>query len=151
VLQQQHLRQKEAQQQREREQAREREREAMYAALASQTLLKRLGGAFWEAFSGAEHKDKSGAALASSASSSTSSSSNVGRNWDAEKVRKVLEGKAVVRVVDVEPPSPKLANAAVQTPAATAASPKMDARKCSSTKVAEVLEESMRSLSLGKK
>ncbi|KAJ7836712.1 hypothetical protein B0H13DRAFT_2106498 [Mycena leptocephala] len=156
VLQQQHLRQKEAQQQREREQAREREREAMYAALASQTLLKRLGGAFWEAFSGAEHKDKSGAALASSSTgSSTASSSNVGRNWDAEKVRKVLEGKAVVRVVDVEPPSPRLANAAVQTPAVTPASPKaspkMEAKRCSSTKVAEVLEESMRSLSLGKK
>ncbi|KZO92044.1 hypothetical protein CALVIDRAFT_329949 [Calocera viscosa TUFC12733] len=57
-------------------------REAFYAAtLASQTLVSKLGSAFWEAFSGP-----------------AGSSSPL----DANKVRAVLEGKAVVRVVDVE-------------------------------------------------
>ncbi|KAJ7655794.1 hypothetical protein DFH06DRAFT_1412815 [Mycena polygramma] len=60
VLQQQQQRQRESarEKERERESAREREREsAMYAAMASQTLLKRLGGAFWDAFSGAGEKN----------------------------------------------------------------------------------------------
>ncbi|KZT61727.1 hypothetical protein CALCODRAFT_427394 [Calocera cornea HHB12733] len=57
-------------------------REAFYAAtLASQTLVSKLGSAFWEAFSGPP--------------GSTSP-------LDANKVRAVLEGKAVVRVVGVE-------------------------------------------------
>jgi hypothetical protein len=51
------------------------------AALASQTLLRRLGGAFWEAFSGGAG---SGAKMGV---------------WDAEEV---LRGRAVVRVVDVD-------------------------------------------------
>lgn len=58
--------------------------QALLASLASQTLLKKMGHAFWDAFSG---------------SSSTSSP----KAWDAEKVRKVLEGSAVLKVVDVEP------------------------------------------------
>jgi hypothetical protein len=66
----------------------EQQQHAMYATLASQTLLKRMGSAFWEAFSGSPG--------ASPSSSSTS------RGWDVEKVRRVLEGKAVVRVVDVD-------------------------------------------------
>ncbi|KAI0682402.1 hypothetical protein BC835DRAFT_1424474 [Cytidiella melzeri] len=61
--------------------------QAMLASMASQTLLAKLGNAFWDAFSG-EPTSRLG----------TSRSA-----WDAEKVRKVLEGKAVVRVVDVEP------------------------------------------------
>jgi bZIP-type transcription factor MBZ1 len=60
---------------------------AMLATMASQTLLGKLGNAFWDAFSG-EHSNRIGASRSA---------------WDAEKVRKVLEGKAVVRVVDVEP------------------------------------------------
>ncbi|KAG8695714.1 hypothetical protein FRC09_008982 [Ceratobasidium sp. 395] len=51
---------------------------ALFATLASQTLLQRMGSAFWDAFS-----SKSGSV-------------------DTDKVRKVLEGTAVVRVVDVE-------------------------------------------------
>ncbi|QRV81883.1 bZIP transcription factor [Ceratobasidium sp. AG-Ba] len=51
---------------------------ALFATVASQTLLGRMGSAFWDAFSG------------------------TGGKTDADKVRKVLEGKAVVRVVDVE-------------------------------------------------
>jgi len=58
-------------------------RQALYAAtLASQTLVTKLGAAFWEAFSGP----------------AGSSSSPL----DANKVRAVLEGKAVVRVVSLE-------------------------------------------------
>ncbi|THH30208.1 hypothetical protein EUX98_g3992 [Antrodiella citrinella] len=65
------------------------EQQAMLAAsIASQTLVRKLGGAFWDAFSGG-----------SSSSVGTSGT----RPWDADKVRKVLEGKAVVRIVDVEP------------------------------------------------
>ncbi|KAH7345772.1 hypothetical protein B0J17DRAFT_764355 [Rhizoctonia solani] len=52
---------------------------AFAASLASQTLLQRMGSAFWDAFS-------------------TGSS----RDVDTNKVRRVLEGKAVVRVVDVD-------------------------------------------------
>ncbi|KAJ6516513.1 hypothetical protein C8R45DRAFT_1059248 [Mycena sanguinolenta] len=137
-----------AQSQRQREKEREREREsqkeretAMYAAMASQTLLKKLGGAFWDAFSG--HEGKSSALPSSSSSSS-------GAVLDTEKVRKVLEGRAVVRVVDVEPPSPKITPASPKVatlPAPTQAEKKS---KCHA-KMAGVLEESMRSLSLGKK
>ncbi|KAJ8495774.1 hypothetical protein ONZ45_g12720 [Pleurotus djamor] len=83
-----------AQFQRDRE---NQQRDAVVAAIATQTLLKRLGSAFWDAFSG--H---------ASASSAPSSSGGVPprpftAKWDAEKVRKVLEGKAVLKVVDVEP------------------------------------------------
>jgi hypothetical protein len=58
------------------------------AALASQTLLSRMGTAFWDAFSGK--------------ATSSSGSSGLNKEWDVEKVRKVLEGTAVVRVVDVD-------------------------------------------------
>lgn len=60
--------------------------QAMLASIASQTLLGKLGSAFWDAFSGSAGPVGPGA-----------------RSWDADKVRRVLEGKAVVRVVDVEP------------------------------------------------
>jgi len=56
--------------------------QAVLATLASQTFVQKLGSAFWDAFT---------------------SSSSPSRNWDQDKVRKVLEGKAVVRVVDVAP------------------------------------------------
>lgn len=61
------------------------------AALASQSLVSRMGSAFMDAFG-----------------TPTASASNT-KNWDMEKVRKVLEGKAVLKVVDVEPASPKVA------------------------------------------
>ncbi|KAI0072164.1 hypothetical protein K474DRAFT_1668174 [Panus rudis PR-1116 ss-1] len=68
------------------------QQQAMLAAVASQTLVKKLGSAFWDAFSG-----------------SSSSSAHTQKGWDADKVRKVLEGKAVVKVVDVEPtPAPSV-------------------------------------------
>ena len=86
----------------------------MVAALAGQTLLKRMGGAFWDAFSGSE-----------------SSSS---RKIDVDKVRRVLEGKAVVQIVDVEPRKEM--------------GRKVSREACS---VTAILEESMKSLTLGKK
>lgn len=107
--------------------------EAMLASLASQTLLTKLGSAFWEAFSGQSPR----------------------KGVDADKVRKVLEGKAVVRVVDVdEPPSQsKLKRVATTTP--ITASPKVpqksvDLKSCQ-TRATELLEESMRSLSISKR
>lgn len=99
-------------------------REAAIATLASQTLFKRLGGAFWDAFSGSEKPSASG----------SSSGASLARGFDSEKVRKVLEGKAVVRVVDLEPtPSP------LPTP---------KEKECDCNRL---LEESMRSLTLGRK
>lgn len=64
--------------------------QAYVAALASQTLLSRLSSAFWDAFSGSNTAPHIASGPARG-------------GWDAEKVRKVLEGRAVVRVVDVDP------------------------------------------------
>ncbi|KAF8700053.1 bZIP transcription factor, partial [Rhizoctonia solani] len=52
---------------------------ALAASLASQTLLQRMGSAFWDAFS-----------------------TGPSRDVDTNKVRRVLEGKAIVKVVDVD-------------------------------------------------
>ncbi|KAJ3996831.1 hypothetical protein F5050DRAFT_1570721 [Lentinula boryana] len=115
---------------------------AMYAALAStasQTLMRRLGNAFWDAFSG---------------SSSGSSSSLPGAHlhmkpWDADKVRKVLEGKAVIKVVDVDEPVQHTVKREPLTPMLPSPSSSSDCDKsCSMT---ALLEESMRSLTLAKK
>jgi len=149
---------------------------AMLAAMASQTLFRKLGSAVWDAFIG-------------SPSHSSSSSSSRG-DWDADKVRKVLEGKAVLRVVDVEPATVSTAAAAASasvssTHSTPSASPKWSGassrsslgqsrctaastssvssnqphatedgiKMCCKTKAAvcDILEESMRGLSLGKK
>jgi bZIP-type transcription factor MBZ1 len=78
---------------------------AMLAAVASQTLLGKLGSAFWEAFSG------SSSPSLTAGGSPHYFSANGGSKppaWDADKVRKVLEGKAVVKVVDVEPVQTKV-------------------------------------------
>ncbi|KAH7919184.1 hypothetical protein BV22DRAFT_1134022 [Leucogyrophana mollusca] len=125
---------------------------AYAAALASQTLLGKLGSAFWEAFSG------------SSGSGSTSGGHGKGK-WDSEKVRKVLEGTAVVRVVDVEPvPAAVSAAVDVKPIVGAAAKPTIvpDAKPMSSANASAcgmkiagdacaLLEESMRSLTLAKK
>ncbi|EIW74384.1 hypothetical protein CONPUDRAFT_93906 [Coniophora puteana RWD-64-598 SS2] len=102
-------------------------KEAQIAALAGQTLLSKLGSAFWEAFSGSS---PAGVGAAKPA-----------RDLDAEKVRKVLEGRAVVKVVDVEPTPNKPA------PTPKTAVPQKE-KECSS---AALLEESMRCLSIGKR
>lgn len=71
--------------QREREHVQQHAQHALLASLASQTILQKMSSAFWDAFSG----------------SSTGSSGQ--KAWDSEKVRKIMEGTAVLRVVDVEP------------------------------------------------
>lgn len=138
----------------------EREREAQAAVLAvvaSQTLFKKLGNAFWDAFSGSSSPSSSSSSSPSSSSSSSSLPSTSRRNWDADKVRKVLEGKAVVRVVDVvdtlpspPPPPPSTTTTTMMmngVGCCESAKKKCEDVKCS---VGEILEESMRSLTLGK-
>lgn len=107
--------------------------EAMLASLASQTLLVKLGSAFWEAFSGQSPR----------------------KGVDADKVRKVLEGKAVVKVVDVDEPVSQPKSKRTTTTASITTSPKVpqkpvDLKSCQ-TCVTELLEESMRSLSISKR
>ena len=62
---------------------------AAAATTVSQTIVSKLSGAFWDAFS-----PKPAVSLSKAPSSAPA--------IDVDKVRKVLEGKAVVRVVDVE-------------------------------------------------
>lgn len=105
---------------------------AAAATIASQTLVYKLGSAFWEAFSG----------------SSAQASPN--KQWDAEKVRKVLEGRAVVKVVDVDAPAPARVPSPVHSVSSTLSSAKTDKPSCKDC-LTDILEESMRSLTLNKK
>lgn len=129
----------------EKEKDREqRDQSAALAVLAGQTLFKKLGSAFWDAFSG--H-------TIPSSSSSSSSVTGASKNWDVDKVRKVLEGKAVVKVVDVEPSAIAISSltagmAGMSVGGGNSESKKMEERKCRCT---EILEESVRSLTLSKK
>jgi bZIP-type transcription factor MBZ1 len=125
--------------------ARQAERDAqaeLAAAMASQTLLQRLGGAFWDAFSGTDKR----------------------AGVDAEKVRRVLEGTAVVRVVDVDEPAPAPSKSPRPVPTTMPrmpASPKLSPRlaptqaprnpACGGISVSDLLEESMRALTISKK
>lgn len=117
---------------------------AVLAVVASQTLLKKLGNVFWDAFSGS-----------SSPSSNPVPSSSQMSNWDVDKVRKVLEGRAVVRVVDVDPLVSTVigssglpaTNKTSTTTNVTMSSAVNNGTCCMN--VADLLEESMRSLTLG--
>ena len=117
---------------------------AALATMASQTLVQRLGSAFWQAFSG-------------SSPASPSTPSARAPAWDAEKVRRVLEGTAVVRVVDVDPPPPPTAASVVEAAAvASKESKEVQTQACCKLTAAcdtglSVLVESMRALTLGKK
>lgn len=131
---------------------------AALATMASQTLVQRLGSAFWQAFSGSPSHPPSSSHPAAGARAPA---------WDADKVRRVLEGTAVVRVVDVDLPSS--VSGAVETVKATAAAGDVVAvreskeaqtqtqgQACAKLCAARetglgVLEESMRALTLGKK
>ncbi|KAL0566527.1 hypothetical protein V5O48_015482 [Marasmius crinis-equi] len=112
----------------------EQQQQMMYAAtasLASQTLLGKLGGAFWDAFSGSSK-----------------------RSWDADKVRKVLEGKAVVQVVDVDEQhhqsTPKPATVKMEVPPSPVLGPSLT-RRDPAADSCQWLEEKMKGLSLAKK
>ncbi|KAI0250936.1 hypothetical protein BJV78DRAFT_1282845 [Lactifluus subvellereus] len=110
--------------------------QALLATMASQTLLQRLGSAFWKAFT------------ADAASTETTLDAPV-PTWDADKIRRVLEGKAVVRVVDVEPEE-KVRAASVSVSTQTLpdeAKTRESSKECC---VTSVLEDSMRALSLGR-
>jgi hypothetical protein len=84
--------------------------------------------------------------------------------WDADKIRRVLEGTAVVRVVDVESPSSvqavgktgkngKEVAKEVKEMVQESQSQPACAKMCASARETglSVLEESMRALTLGKK
>lgn len=122
---------------------------AMLAVVASQTVLKKLGNAFWDAFSGSP-----------SPSINAVPSSLQTKNWDVDKVRKVLEGKATVRVVDVDPfANARMSSSGLPMTATYTAAPNsgialgtMSSAGNSGTccmNVTDLLEESMRSLTLG--
>ena len=97
---------------------------AMLAAAASQTLFSKLGSAFWDAFA--------------RPSGTLGTNGHVKSEWDADKVRRVMEGTAVLKVVDVEP---AVAKASAPAPV----------KQEKDSKVADMLAESMGSLSLGRK
>ncbi|EIN09019.1 hypothetical protein PUNSTDRAFT_52422 [Punctularia strigosozonata HHB-11173 SS5] len=103
------------------------------AALASQSFMAKLGSAFWDAFAG--HEEKGGARKG-----------RMGAGVDADKVRRVLEGKAVLRVVDVEP-QPQQPQPQPQKMMKMGGAQEKDSGDCLTT----LLEESMRSLSISKK
>jgi len=108
--------------------------QALLATMASQTLLQRLGSAFWQAFT------------ADAASTETTLDACV-PTWDADKIRRVLEGKAVVRVVDVEPEEKvRAASVSTQTLPGEEKTRESSTERC----VTPVLEDSMRALSLGR-
>ncbi|EJF56558.1 hypothetical protein DICSQDRAFT_174786 [Dichomitus squalens LYAD-421 SS1] len=107
----------------------------MLAAAASQTLLGKLGGAFWDAFA--------------RPSGTLGPNGHVKKEWDADKVRRIMEGTAVLKVVDVEP-QPSVAKAPAATPAPLKQE-KNCLKECPSSKVADILAESMATLNLGRK
>ncbi len=123
--------------------------------MASQTLVQRLGSAFWQAFSGSSPSHVGPGAGAGAGPSATPRVPA----WDAEKIRRVLEGTAVVRVVDVEPASPAQGCKTAKATAKEAAEVQTQtacmcaAQICASARETGlgVLEESMRALTLGKK
>jgi bZIP-type transcription factor MBZ1 len=105
--------------------------QALLASMASQTLLQQLGGAFWQAFM---------TQLPSNGASDAGTPT-----WDADKIRRVLEGKAIVSIVDIEPE--------VDVRASPVSAPTHDATTLESSKgcgLTAVLEESMCALSLSK-
>ena len=100
--------------------------------MASQTLLQRLGTAFSQAF-------------ATRSPSSETNPSASALTLDVDKIRRVLEGKAVLTVVDLEP-EVNVGSATGQTLPNNANTPECS-KGCS---VVAGLEEGMRALSLSK-
>jgi bZIP-type transcription factor MBZ1 len=116
--------------------------------------VQKLGSAFWDAFAGhggADEKERRG---------------RMGAGVDADKVRRVLEGRAVLRVVDVEPQQQQHHATPAQAQAQSLARPVALAqtrratpppaggakeKECMDCSLTSILEESMRSLSISKK
>jgi len=126
--------------------------------MASQTILKKLGSAFLDAFTGVSTSSPS------SVYSSSGPCVGLGSAWDTDKVKRVLEGKAVLRVVDVDGPFPSTSSAA-SVPASTVVvdknvpTPVVESTVSGATGtskssfgvgVCDLLEENMRSSTLGK-
>ncbi|KAF8906830.1 hypothetical protein CPB84DRAFT_367539 [Gymnopilus junonius] len=153
----------------EMQQRQQQQQHAMLAAMASQTILGKLGAAFWDAFTG-----HSGHGAGAGSASALASAHGAHRgDWDTDKVQRVLSGKAVLRVVDVEPPtvvvggpSSSVSSASmikevpsVKQVSVAAKEMAVPVLKTEATRPApsctecftEILEESMRSLTLGKK
>ncbi|KAH9986590.1 hypothetical protein BJV77DRAFT_965125 [Russula vinacea] len=134
--------------------------QAALASMASQTLMQRLGNAFWQAFSGST----TASTLPHTVPVAGTSTIPQVPAWDADKIRRVLEGTAVVRVVDVELPSSVQAVGKAGKNGTEAAKEAKEivqqsqpqpacAKICASARETGlcVLEESMRALTLGKK
>lgn len=123
--------------------------QAALASMASQTLVQRLGSAFWQAFSGSSSTSPHPISVAG-----TGATPRVPA-WDADKIRRVLEGTAVVRVVDVESPSNAQAVKTEKNGKEVAKEVEHSQPHPACAKIREtglgVLEESMRALTLGKK
>ncbi|KAH9887320.1 hypothetical protein C8Q73DRAFT_668825 [Cubamyces lactineus] len=109
--------------------------QAMLASIASQTLIGKLGAAFWDAFA--------------RPSGPLGPNGSAKREWDADKVRRVMEGTAVVRIVDVEPQQ----QPAPAAPSARAASQERQQNNVANACVCvtDILAESMATLNLGRK
>jgi hypothetical protein len=98
--------------------------------MVSQTLLQWLGSAFWQAF----------------AMDETTSHAPM---LDADKIRRILEGKAVIKIVGLEPEEQVGATPATSIPTL---SNSLETRECTKDSgVTAVLEDGIRALSLGKK
>lgn len=110
--------------------------QALVASMASQALLQRLGSAFWQAFM---------TQLPSNEASPNGSSPT----WDADKIRRVLDGKAIVSIVDVEPEVDVRA-APVSSPIRTLPNDATTHESSKGCGLTTVLEEGMRTLSLSK-
>ena len=110
--------------------------QALLASMASQTLIQQLGSAFWQAFM--TQLPPNGA------------SPNAGTpSLDVDKIRRVLEGKAVVSVVDVEP-EVDVRTSPVSPPTHTLSNESATLESSKVCGLTTVLEESMCALSLSK-
>ena len=142
-------REKEKERDHRHQQQQQQQQQVLIAAMASQTMLQKLGSAFWDAFVGSPSPSSS--SLTSSVATTSSNLNNSGSrgNWDTDKVKRVLEGKAVLRVVDVDslPLAAPSSGSSSVVSTTTTTSPTSTCERA----VCELLEESMRSLTIGKK
>ena len=108
---------------------------AAAATTVSQTIVGKLSGAFWDAFS------PKPAVSFTKAPSSTSA-------IDVDKVRKVLEGKAVLRVVDVETNISQLEDGMKAVSLVSGRKSPSLKRSASSSASVDTLEDGLKSMNL---